>query len=67
MMQVQVTKLQEDMAEADITMMKMQLKELREELLCLRNKLIPMADTMPNFALESQGKSSSSSSSSDKL
>lgn len=67
MMQAQVTKLHEDMAGADIKMMQMQLKELQEELLRLRNKLLPMADTMPNFALESQGKSSSSLSSFDKL
>ncbi len=62
MMQAQVTKLQEDMAGTDVKMMQMQLKELQEELLYLRNKLLPVADTMPNFALESQGKSSSSSS-----
>lgn len=51
MMQVQLTKLQDDMAGADVKTMQMQ-----EELLHLRNKLLPMADTMPNFALESQGK-----------
>ncbi|XP_028450151.1 SUN domain-containing protein 2-like [Perca flavescens] len=54
-MQKQLKQLQEDMVGADVRMMQMQLKELQEELLHLRKTLIPMADTMPNFSLESQG------------
>lgn len=59
-MQAQLTKLQDDMAGVDVKMMQMQLKELQDELFGLTKKLLPVADTMPNFALESQGKSSSS-------
>ncbi|XP_032387293.1 SUN domain-containing protein 2 [Etheostoma spectabile] len=55
MMKMQLKELQEDMVGADLKIMRKQLKELQEELLRLKKKLIPMADTMPNFALESQG------------
>ncbi|XP_044224641.1 SUN domain-containing protein 3-like [Thunnus albacares] len=54
-MQAQLTKLQDDMAGVDVKMMQMQLKELQDELFGLTKKLLPVADTMPNFALESQG------------
>ncbi|XP_047446368.1 SUN domain-containing protein 2-like [Mugil cephalus] len=48
-----LTKLQEHVTKAGF--IQMQLKELQEELLHLKTKLLPFADTMPNFALESQG------------
>lgn len=47
-----------------MTILLQQIKELQQELLHLKNKLHPVADTMQNFALESQGNSSLSSSSS---
>ncbi|CAK6969433.1 SUN domain-containing protein 3-like [Scomber scombrus] len=49
-MQVQLTKFQEYMVRNDIKMM-----QIQGELFYLRDKALPVADTMPNFALESQG------------
>lgn len=49
------------MVRNDIKMM-----QIQGELFYLRDKALPLADTMPNFALESQGKSSFSSDLSDK-
>lgn len=45
----------------EIAHMRVQQKETREELQSLRQRMdvfAPLADTIPNFALESQGKKS---------